>query len=220
MPLLTDIGLGIGPVEMAALRRMGFPDNQIITIPNDVATRVDRLWACHLPITWDHDPVNSDTALNVLRQRLGVAPELRPGGPELVYTSRGDAKRRRVDNEDEVLDVLRPLGFEVVRFAELSLQERIDVLRSAKVVCGPGGSNLFNMVFGPPGAWAIEFVPDSWGRGLQDTIAQLMINLGNSRIKVHSRSIPSDLGKHNEWDMSVPIPDLRTAVEFVMARAL
>ncbi len=220
MPLLTDVGRGIGPVEMAALRRMGFPDNEIITVRNDMATRVDRLWACHLPITWDHDPINSDTALNVLRQRLGVAPELGPGGPELVYTSRGDAKRRRVANEDEVLDVLRPLGFHVVKFAELDLQQRMDVLRSAKIVVGPGGSNLFNMAFGPPGAWAIEFVPDSWGRGLQDTIAQLMINLGNNRVKVHSKSIEDPDTKHNEWDMSVPIADLKTAVEFVMAQAL
>lgn len=78
--------------------------------------------------------------------------------PRRIYVSRGNAKNtRRVVNESEVLDVLRPLGFEIFDPGQHSVRDQHDQFATAEVVVAPHGAALTNLVFGQAGVKVLEF---------------------------------------------------------------
>ncbi|MEA2436597.1 MAG: hypothetical protein QOF65_1153, partial [Thermoleophilaceae bacterium] len=82
-------------------------------------------------------------ALEWLRERL--APSPRRSGRRL-YVSRGDVRHRRLANEDALIEVLRPLGFEVVLPGQLPLEEQLRTFAEAELVVAPHGGALVNLL--------------------------------------------------------------------------
>jgi hypothetical protein len=69
-------------------------------------------------------------------------------GPiERLYISRKFAGRRRVQNEDQVLEVLSRFGFTIFYPEENSFWEQVAIFSQAKYVVGEHGSGLTNMLF-------------------------------------------------------------------------
>ena len=66
---------------------------------------------------------------------------------------------RRIENEDEVLATLRPLGFDVVDPGTLSVAEQVLLFAEAEMVVGAHGAGLTNIAFCSPGATVIELFP-------------------------------------------------------------
>jgi len=94
------------------------------------------------------------------RTFLGDAEAVRSAGRRL-YLSRGEAKYRRVLNEDAVSDVLRQYGFEIVRLETLPFADQARLLSEAAVVVAPHGAGLGNVVFCDAGTKVIEiFAPE------------------------------------------------------------
>ena len=58
---------------------------------------------------------------------------------------------RRSYNQDEVFNVLEPLGFRTVFMEELSFHEQIELMLNAEVVAGPTGASWTNIIFCAPG---------------------------------------------------------------------
>jgi len=73
-----------------------------------------------------------------------------------VYISRARAARRRLLNEDELLDTLAPAGFERVFMEDLDFRQQVDLMRQTAVLVGPHGAGLTNMIFCPRGAAVVE----------------------------------------------------------------
>tara|TARA_Y100000593_G_C4317200_1_gene341553 strand:+ start:2266 stop:3378 length:1113 start_codon:yes stop_codon:yes gene_type:complete len=84
-------------------------------------------------------------------------------GPEKVYVSRRTwlndksdnigtnyTERRRCVNEDEMAEYFISLGFEEVFCENLTMSEKIGLFRGAKVVAGPSGGGMVNVLFSPP----------------------------------------------------------------------
>ncbi|RYU74630.1 glycosyltransferase family 61 protein [Hymenobacter persicinus] len=90
-----------------------------------------------------------------------VAPAGRPARPfsPFVYVSRRDAAFRRVRNEAEVEAVLAEYGFVSYALSELSLREKAALFAGARVVVGPVGAGLVNILFCAPGTALVEFLP-------------------------------------------------------------
>lgn len=60
-----------------------------------------------------------------------------------IYISRGDAQARVVENENEVKDFLKSRDFICYdNFSSLSIQEKINLFHSAKIVLSPTGAGL------------------------------------------------------------------------------
>ncbi|MCW5738086.1 MAG: glycosyltransferase family 61 protein [Enhydrobacter sp.] len=79
---------------------------------------------------------------------------------DLVYVSRNDSSMRRVLNEEtEIVPVLRDLGFDIVRPGEMSLVEQIERFRRARVIVAPHGAALTNLLFCRPGLALVEIFP-------------------------------------------------------------
>lgn len=76
-----------------------------------------------------------------------------------IYISRANAYIRKVINEQELMDILKPLGFEVVDLENMSVKEQALCLHRAEVVISPHGAGLTNLVFCEPGTKVIELFP-------------------------------------------------------------
>jgi capsular polysaccharide biosynthesis protein len=75
---------------------------------------------------------------------------------DLLYLSRADARKRRVVNEEELLQRLVPLGFRVIQPGRLSVAEQIGAVSRARVIVGAHGAAFANLVFAAPHAAVVE----------------------------------------------------------------
>lgn len=94
--------------------------------------------------------------------------------PERIYISRGDARYRRILNEDEVIEMLRPWGFVIVQLESLSFSQQVALFAQAKVILGSHGSGLTNIVFCQPGTQVIEWVSPHYNRHYYWVISQYL----------------------------------------------
>lgn len=105
---------------------------------------------------WYHHDI-ADT----LRAAVG-SKAARVGVHEKLYVSRRSALARRMVNEAELEAALTAQGFHVVELENIPFQEQVELFRGAKVIVGPHGSGLANVVFSSPGALLIELMPSGF----------------------------------------------------------
>jgi capsular polysaccharide biosynthesis protein len=87
---------------------------------------------------------------------VGAYRPVAGGGDERIYISRGGARKRRIVNEDAVVDALREFGFQVVHAEEHSLAEQVRMASAATCLVSNHGAGLTNMLFMPAGARVLE----------------------------------------------------------------
>lgn len=79
---------------------------------------------------------------------------------EKLLISRRKAARRRIVNEKQLWDNLKPLGFQEVVLEDYSIREQARLFASAKVIVGTHGAALTNLVFCSPNTQVVElFAP-------------------------------------------------------------
>jgi Glycosyltransferase 61 len=105
------------------------------------------------------------------------------GNKRRIFISRRDASddqspRRRIVNEADLLDALRPLGFVAYQLSGLSADAQISLFQEAEFVVGPHGAGFANMVFSP-----------------QDTKAVVLENSWNHRFMVDMISVSGGIAR-------------------------
>jgi hypothetical protein len=143
-------------------RLTGFQQDSLALfgIPGDRLHRFDgnddRFDTLYFPSIGNFSP----SELAWVRGKLGC-PDHRTSDARggLFYISRGDASSRRVTNEAEVIDFLRPFGFEVLHLDGMPLRAQIEHFASARLVVGPHGAGLTNIIFGPRDMILLELAP-------------------------------------------------------------
>ncbi len=75
---------------------------------------------------------------------------------ERVYLSRGRAPKRKVTNEEGLLDTLREFGFRVVHFEDHPFDEQVRIAAGARFLVSNHGAGLTNMMFMKPGGRVLE----------------------------------------------------------------
>ncbi|HEX5707059.1 MAG TPA: glycosyltransferase family 61 protein [Pyrinomonadaceae bacterium] len=91
----------------------------------------------------------------LLVEFYGGAEDTR-GAFESVYISRARAPKRRVENEEEVVSVVREFGFEVVYAEDLTFAEQVRLHARARRLVSIHGAGLTNMLFMPTGGGVLE----------------------------------------------------------------
>ncbi|MBD2088998.1 DUF563 domain-containing protein [Microcoleus sp. FACHB-1515] len=91
-----------------------------------------------------------------------------------IYLSRTDACYRRLLNEDQVLDALRPYGFVALTLDSRSVAEQAALFAHAQVIVAPHGSSLTNLVFCQPQTIVVELVSPNYQRHYFWQISQLL----------------------------------------------
>ena len=97
--------------------------------------------------------------LEWFRDRLGV----RPRGAEAlrIVIRRGGAgarQRRLIENEDEVMRCLEPMGFQPHVLESMTPAAQVELFRKAEIVVGAHGAGLANMIFATNAA-ILELAP-------------------------------------------------------------
>ncbi|MGG6293850.1 glycosyltransferase family 61 protein [Leptolyngbya sp. AN02str] len=64
-----------------------------------------------------------------------------------IFISRGNASGRRIVNEEDVMQLLSPLGFKKYVLEELTFSEEVRLFSQAEAIVGIHGSGLVNMIF-------------------------------------------------------------------------
>ncbi len=73
-----------------------------------------------------------------------------------IYVSRRKARIRRIANETELAPMLERLGFETVDLENMSFAAQVAMMREAKIIAGPHGAGLANMLFMASGGAVVE----------------------------------------------------------------
>jgi capsular polysaccharide biosynthesis protein len=95
-----------------------------------------------------------------LRDRFLDGNTAAPGN-RLVYLSRRNARKRRLENEREIEALLSARGFEIVLPESLSFLEQVNLFSAAGIIVGPHGAGFANVVFANAGTRILElFHPD------------------------------------------------------------
>lgn len=83
--------------------------------------------------------------------RQAVWPQRPSTKNKRIYISRAQSasgvKKRHIVNEQELIDALKPLGFEIYELENYSLQEKIDLFYDAEIVVGAYGGGLTHILF-------------------------------------------------------------------------
>ena len=75
-----------------------------------------------------------------------------------IYISRNESSARCVENEDELLEFLSKKGYTIYKdFSKQSLQEKLDIFRTAKIVISPTGSSLTHCHAMAPSSVVLDF---------------------------------------------------------------
>lgn len=196
------------------LELAGLGDLPVIEATKHACVRADRLLVPSLDNAGLKAPPDHTSWL---RSRLPA----RGTGPARIYVTRGRRRNsRRVVNEDEVLSVLRPLGFSVFDPGEHPVQEQIDVFSSADVIVAPHGAALTNLNFCSPGVRVLElFAP----RYLNEGMWAILANVPSSRYRYlvgrphDTRPAGAPMNRVYE-DIRVDLDELRESLELLLAQ--
>lgn len=74
-----------------------------------------------------------------------------------IYISRKKAKYRKVLNEDEVTEVMKKFGFDIIDFEGMTLQEQMNLTSNCDTIVSIHGAGLTNMIYMPRGSKVLEF---------------------------------------------------------------
>jgi hypothetical protein len=80
---------------------------------------------------------------------------------ERIYVSRSRQKARLIKNEKKVIDVLIPLGFEIVYFEDYNFEEQVKLVQNAKILVTSHGANMTNCMFMPDNSKVLEIIKEN-----------------------------------------------------------
>ncbi len=91
-----------------------------------------------------------------------MARQIAAAGPSAIYISRADSVNRPLLNESDVIELMGSRGIETVVASSLLLVETIALFRGCRLVIGPHGAGLGNIVFCREGSVVYELVPEHY----------------------------------------------------------
>ncbi|APT30062.1 cell Wall and Capsule [Methylobacterium phyllosphaerae] len=171
LPLCIDDGMPETHRQIVAL--MDTRDRPIVTLP-PVATRFRELGLAPVPAFFPfdtrpglpiYDAIWPQDILAAVRDRIlerlaadGV--DLRRTGRRIILSRRGFTQRQLV-NEAEIVETLRPHGFEVVQPEQLTFAEQVQMYHAADIIVGSASSALINCIFCRPGTQVVALAHES-----------------------------------------------------------
>jgi capsular polysaccharide biosynthesis protein len=145
--VITDKSGGMSRVYRDSLALFGVKPEQIVGIRRRPVF-FERL---HYPLPVSRHPwVKSPRAIEVL-ESLPEKLRVKRDGPKRLYVTRNSGKNRRLTNEEDIIALLRPLGFVTVDPGMLSFADQVRTFAGAELIVANCGAGLTNLVFSPRG---------------------------------------------------------------------
>lgn len=109
--------------------------SRLYVVPHPIRLKGNQLQALPFQLKWVGNRIKSSVRKG--SSRFGSR----------VYVSRQDADRRRVVNEDELMEELSGFGFERFEPGRLSLKDQIRLFSNADIIVGPHGKAYTNLIY-------------------------------------------------------------------------
>ena len=145
------VGRNLQSWQRNSLKLLGYEDDELI-IWRDFRRTVNKLIVPSFRRSYEeiHGEV-SVTACQWLRQKIlsnisSMESDCLSFSPK-IFISRRKALGRRITNENEVIEALKPLGFATYILEEMSYIEQVKLFAQAKVIVAPHGAGLTNLIF-------------------------------------------------------------------------
>jgi hypothetical protein len=147
----------------------------------------------------------------------GMIQRAEPRGSDafpLIYVRRSDSAHRPMRNEDDLVEHLfRNFGVQPVVLSKLSLDDQIGLFQNARMVIGPHGAGLANIVFARPGTILYELLPDHYINPCVNQLAQL--RQVHYWCDVHPSKSRPDLWRHDTaWSVDIQSVERRLTAIF------
>lgn len=151
----------------------GIPKEKVKLLNDTEKLKFANLFVGSLPGSEGRSP---RWAVDFIRQQLLSKVSL-PASKK-IYFKRGYAASRRVLNEDKIISLLTAEGFKIIDPENLSINEQIEIAKSAKIIISAHGAALTNLVFAAEGKCSVVeiFSPDYFRTDCYYTLAS-MLNL-------------------------------------------
>lgn len=196
--------------QSRSLELLGYDPDAVVTHTRG-RSRVDRLYLAPHPIRLKGNQLNSlPSQLRWVGDRIaGGVADRASEFPDRVYISRQDATRRRVTNEDRVMESLSRLGFERCVPGQLSYEDQVRLFRGADVIVGPHGMGFTNLVYADDAA-VIELFPEN---GATETyfVACSELSLEYELLECPAENSDANV-RPRDRDLEVPITELTDVV--------
>jgi hypothetical protein len=131
--------------------------------------------------------------------------------PDYIYFTRkgfAGGHKRGIENEDELIDMLRGLGFAIIAPHENSFDENLYLIRRAKVIVSQLGAAMADIAFAPAGCVVIELSCDHYFNNSHLYMTHLF---GQKLIRIVSPLIPGTVDTPEGFRFHVPIDKVRRA---------
>lgn len=173
LPILISATVKKYPAMRLTLENALAPARQIIYLDDKYCYQTTALYVVSLPnnlvpnlLYGKYGPRSGrfrNEALHYIREfalALSVNSD-RPRGCERIFLARRGILRRY--NQDEVITILKPLGFEVVYIEDHPFSEQVRIFRDAQYVVGPTGASWVGLLFMTAGAHALCWMAEEYG---------------------------------------------------------
>jgi capsular polysaccharide biosynthesis protein len=149
MPILINEDLCHFQTEYLDL--LGIPKERLLLPPKYSTLQCSTVL---VPTTLRGHP-QMHVAVDWLRSRLAHNFSNRNGG-QLIYLSRRDSPHRVMLNEEELEQRLTAIGFNCITGSDLSVKEQIRIFSDARMIIGPHGAGLTNLIWAHKNTTVLE----------------------------------------------------------------
>lgn len=148
--------------QYQSLKRLGLAPHKLINSRDVPSIHVDELV---VPERGGRRNTVSRQTISYLRDMYLHGNDNELEKTERIYISRG-TRRRRIVNENELLELLVKYGFKPKMLETLSISEQADLFARAEVVVSPHGAGLTNLTFCHTGTKVIELFAHGYISGI------------------------------------------------------
>lgn len=208
--------------QKETLDLLGIPPEKVINGLDHIHLQPDELIITSHPRTTTC--YMSPWIVEFIRKTFGDCDRLLPADDTLeyhplIYISRRDAVIRQVINEKELEAMLHAHGFRSYEMADLTLPQKVKLMKQAKVIVTPTGSGITNLVWCNPGTHLIElmtpsFITPFFFELLRDTGVVLDYIIGSANLQ------SPVLNRHQgaEDNISIDPEALRAKIQLVLEK--
>jgi len=135
-----------------------------------------------------------------------------------IYLSREDAGWRGIENENQVINLLKGFGFESLTLSKMSVEDQIETFSSASCVISAHGAGLTNLAFCKQGVKVLEIFPPRWTPLCYAAVAQYIgadyfycnadsLGLSIDQLQANKSHIPQDSAQQGA-KLTIPLEKL------------
>ncbi len=153
------------------IKMLGINENKIISGDLHSHIQADTLLATTYVRYHEHIPSWCSEFLRTEFLKYKLPPTDTKYNCRFVYISRNDSQKRRVLNEEALMQTIGKYGFQSFKLSNLSFQEKITLFSNAEIIVATIGAGQINLVFCKKNTHVIELMAEDFAQPIFNDLA-------------------------------------------------